>query len=411
MKNNSSFIYLIIGQCFANAGDVFYIVALISLVYSMTESTFFVSLVPLVNTVSAFLSGLIAPLLIDKYPLKKILFFSQFLKTILLFLLAIYSMYFLSFNTIYVLFILVGCISFLDGWAAPSRNSMIPRLVLADKLVKANSLITITDQSIKLGGWALGGIILSLLNSDGLFWITFLLYILASLLMFSIQDKKQENLEKSPVSSFKESLVEGWHLILKNKLLRTLHLLIVFEAIANTVWLSAVLYVFIQERLKLSVEWWGYLNTSLFIGLLLAGLIGYKCSFINKGLIRTMLTGSFMVFVTTFLFGINVIPWLALLLIGVNGFFDQLKGISIQTILQSTVEDRLLPKVYTAQSALITLVFGLATVLVGAISDVFNILFTFIGASTLLLISFIILFMTRNSLVNNSKKIIENKIR
>ncbi len=400
MKNNLSFLYLIIGQSLANAGDVFYIVALISLVYSLTDSTFFVSLVPLINTLSAFVSGIIAPLLIDKHPLKRILVFSQFWKTVFLFLLIIYTIYFLRVNNIYILFLMIGIISFLDGWANPSRNSMIPRLVEEDHLVKANSLVTITDQTIRLGGWAVGGIILSLLNSKWVFWITFIFYIISTLFMSLIRDRKQKDLSDSHLpKTLKDSLIEGWNLIIKSKNLRIIHLIILFEAMASTVWLSAVLYVFIQKRLEVGVHWWGYLNTSLFVGILLAGFIGYKWSWINKQLIPTILIGSFMVFLTTLLFGLNNLPWLALILIGLNGLFDQLKVISIQTILQSTVGDRLLPKIYTAQNALITLVFGLATAAVGVIADIFNILLTFMIASLLLIISFVILFATRNSLL------------
>ncbi|KXH81974.1 MFS transporter [Sporosarcina sp. HYO08] len=397
MKNHS-FRYLVIGQSLANAGDVFYIVALISIVYDMTGSTFFVSLVPLIHTFSTFLSGLIAPLIIDKYKLKNILLYSQFSKMILLFLLAIYSLTFVSLYSIAILFILVGCISFLDGWASPARNSMIPRLVPTDNLIKANSLVSLSDQSIRLAGWSLGGILLALLHPNGLFWITFSLFILSTGLMSLLVDPKQKDTVPREKTSIKQALFEGWQIIFKNRALRTIHLLIIFEAIANTVWLSAILYVFIQERLKVGVQWWGYINTSLFVGILLAGIIGYKSAFLKERLVPTVIVSSFFVFLTTLFFGFNVFPWLALLLIGFNGLFDQLKGIFLQSIVQSSLDDHLLPKVYTAQSALITICFGLSTALVGIVSDLFNVVYTFIGASVFLIISFVIVINMKDTL-------------
>ncbi|MDO7486846.1 hypothetical protein Q5O89_15605 [Peribacillus frigoritolerans] len=66
-----SFKVLISGQSLANAGDVFYIVALITSVYNVTNSLFYVSLVPVINMLGGFLGGLLAPLLIDRYKLKK----------------------------------------------------------------------------------------------------------------------------------------------------------------------------------------------------------------------------------------------------------------------------------------------------------------------------------------------------
>ena len=46
--------------------------------------------------------------------------------------------------------------SLLDGWAAPASHAMLPRLVDAAELTKANSFVAIVDQLIQLGGWAVG---------------------------------------------------------------------------------------------------------------------------------------------------------------------------------------------------------------------------------------------------------------
>ena len=394
-----SFGCLVFGQCLANAGDVFYIVALISLVYSVTGSTLFVSLVPFTNTLTMFVSGLIAPVLLDRFSLKKVLVYSQLIKTLLLMALAVYAMVFIQPATIALLFLLVGLISFFDGWASPARSSMIPRLVPRDQLVKANSLVSITDQSIQLGGWALGGIILSLIGSTGMFWITFSVYMLSTVMMGFIVDRKHANWQEKQGNALRKAMVEGWQIIFKDRALRTIHLLMVFETVASTAWLSAVLYVFIRERLKTGVAWWGYLNTAFFIGMLLAGFVGYRSFLIKNRPILTVVTGSGMVCLTTLFFGFNTVPWVALLLIAANGIFDQLKGISLQVILQTTADDRMLPKIYSTQNALVTLVFGLSTVAAGAVSDRFNIIFTFIGASVLLMISFVILLKKKNTLI------------
>lgn len=276
---------------------------------------------------------------------------------------------------------------------------MIPRLVPSENLVKANSLVSLSDQSIRLAGWSLGGILLSLLHPYGLFWITFCLFVISTMLMILLVDPKQKDPKQREKTSMRQSLLEGWRIILRNRALRTIHLLIIFEAIASTVWLSAILYVFIQERLKVGVQWWGYINTALFVGILLAGVIGYMSTLLKARPIPTIIISSFFVFLTTLLFGFNVFPWLALLLIGFNGLFDQLKGIFLQSLVQSSVADHLLPKVYTAQSALITICFGLSTALVGIVSDVFNVVYTFIGASVFLIISFVIVIIMKDTLL------------
>src|SRR5688572_20026845 len=66
---NISFRCLWIGQAFANLGDIFYVVGLISLLYTLTGSAFYLSLLPFTTTIFRFISSLLAPLVIDRFPL------------------------------------------------------------------------------------------------------------------------------------------------------------------------------------------------------------------------------------------------------------------------------------------------------------------------------------------------------
>ncbi|WP_374719527.1 hypothetical protein [Parageobacillus toebii] len=101
----------------------------------------------------------------------------------------------------------------------------------------------------------------------------------------------------------------------------------------------------------------------------------------------------------TLLFGLNTIPWVSLLLIGLYGVFQEIKNISVHTLIQSIVSDRLLAKVYAAESAIIMLTFGISTIFMGIIGDKYNIMLVFLVSSLFLCISFIIVFVFRNSIV------------
>ena len=82
-----SFHLLWVSQLFANLGDVFYIVGLISILYHASESVFWLALLPFVNMTGRMISSSFAPLLFNRYKLKTVLVFSQAGKTILLVLL------------------------------------------------------------------------------------------------------------------------------------------------------------------------------------------------------------------------------------------------------------------------------------------------------------------------------------
>ncbi|MGE8019332.1 MFS transporter [Peribacillus frigoritolerans] len=415
---NKSFNVLMAGQSLLNAGDVFYIVAIITSVYNVTNSLFYVSLVPVINMLGGFLGGLLAPLLIDRYKLKKILFNSQLVKTCILLLLTLYVSILLSKDSIETVYIIIFFITFLDSFANPTSSALIPQLVSEEDLLKANSLMSSIHQFIQMGGWAAGGILAAFLHSNGLLMLTFSLYVLSTFLLafVKVKEKKQsEELEELSVKESKmTSMFEGWRLIAEDKRLRVLHLTLFFGSIASPVWVSSILYPFIDKRLSVGTEWWGYINSSLLLGLFLAGILAYRQSeFINKNIQNVLLLGGFMVFLMTLLFGVNVNPILSLLLICLYGLFEELRMISIHTIIQSLVREKLLAKVYAVQSSLIMATFGISTLMMGILGQRYSIVVVFIVASISLCFSFINLITSRKYLtisIDGSSKNFENQL-
>ena len=247
----------------ANLGDIFYIVGLISILYASTESPFILALVPFLSMFGRFISGMISPLLLNRYPLKTLLVYSQVSKTLLLCLLALILVFHIT-SSILVIISFVFMIAFLDGWAAPASQAMLPRLVPKNELVKANSFFSIIFETVNLGGWALGGLLVAFLSGQNVILITLALYLIATILMTKIVDPTQFHRKFSEGLQSGE-LKEGWQIVWRNPLYRSLYVIIVFEAVANVVWIASILYVFVAEILGETETWWGYINTSFFL--------------------------------------------------------------------------------------------------------------------------------------------------
>ncbi|MGE1166578.1 MFS transporter [Peribacillus simplex] len=332
-------------------------------------------------------------------------------------MLTLYVSLLLSNDSIETVYIIIFFITFLDSFANPASSALIPQLVLEENLLKANSLMSSIHQFIQMGGWAAGGILAAFLHSNGLLMLTSTLYVLSTFLLafVKVKEKKQsEELEELSVKESKmTSMFEGWRLIAEDKRLRVLHLTLFFGSIASPVWVSSILYPFIDKRLSVGTEWWGYINTSLLLGLFLAGILAYRQSeFINKNIQIVLLLGGFMVFLMTLLFGVNVNPILSLLLIGLYGLFEELRMISIHTIIQSLVREKLLAKIYAVQSSLIMATFGISTLIMGILGQRYSIVVVFIVASISLCFSFIILITSRKYLtltVDESRNKFENQ--
>lgn len=107
--NKSSFRFLWIGQSLANSGDVFYMVGLIAIIYELTGSVTYMAFVPFFITASRFVSGIIAPLIIERVSLKALLAYSQLGKTIAIIILIGYIDVFSSINTTVLIFFLCNC--------------------------------------------------------------------------------------------------------------------------------------------------------------------------------------------------------------------------------------------------------------------------------------------------------------
>lgn len=399
----SSFRFLWIGQSLANSGDVFYMVGLIAIIYGITGSVTYMAFVPFFITTSRFLSGMIAPLIIERIRLKPLLAYSQLGKTIIVLILGCYTEFFPSSSTIFLIFLFVITISFLDGWANPTRNALVPIFIEQDFLVKANSFLAILDQTIRLGGWAVGGMLVAIMGGKNVIWLTFVLFVASTIMMFLIQnvDKKVASDEKQNKSSKWDILKEGWVTIWHTPTLRTISIVEFFESIANVVWVAAIMYVYVDQVLQTSEQWWGYINASFFAGLMIGGSLSLKWSHLVTRLSSVVIVvGAFGASLTTLMFGLVSTPWMALVISLLFGIVNQIKDVAQQTAVQTSVVHRLLPKIYSAKDAVITATFGVSSLVLGNLTDVFGVRFTFLLAATLLFISAIFVMVNQKKLTN-----------
>jgi MFS transporter, DHA3 family, macrolide efflux protein len=378
MMRFRSFRFLWVGQGFANTGDVLYIVALIAVLYQATGSALYLSLLPFTITMARFVSGMCAPLVLNRVSLKGLLVGSQSLKTVLLGWLGL-SLWIFTPSVLFILMI-AFLIAFLDGWAAPARNAMLPQLVSENELAKANSFVAVVDQSIQFGGWAIGGIIVAATSGFIVIWITFLMYVISTLLMGFIVVKGYQDRQT------KIQMMSGWKIIWKQPVLRVVHIMIVIEAIANVVWIAAILYIFVEEVLMRSEAWWGYLNASFFIGLIAGGMaVSRYTRWFEQYMKETLLMTCFSVSIFTFIFGLTSVPVIALLLTVLSGVVEQIKSIAMVTMIQKRCPNESLPEVFSAQSALISITFGLGSLFYGFLAELVNVPFVF-GLSGVLLL-------------------------
>ncbi|MED1202358.1 MFS transporter [Heyndrickxia acidicola] len=391
---NKAFRYLWVGQSCANLGDVLYIVALIAVVYQLTGSAVQMALVPFIITFAKFLSSIIAPIVLDRYTLKNLLAGTQGLKTILLF--CLFFLIFMHYDGLLSIFILAALIAFLDGWALPAANVLVPFIVRREDLLKSNGFLSTLDQAIQFAGWTAGGMMTAIIQPEGTMLVTGVCYIISTFFMMTIPVimNDQKSAHRETVTGYFEKVTEGFYELWRNKPLRFTQMVYLLESAAGVVWIAAILYIYVEKQLHTSVEWWGFINGAFCTGLIFASLALIKIhSLIAGRQVRIFWVSSFVTALVTAVFGLTHNSIFALILSLLFGFFDQVKGIILHTFIQAEASLDKLPNVFAAQGAITTLVFGLASLGAGWLLQHAGIEWVFILSSCLLFISILPVFL------------------
>lgn len=392
MKLNRNFKLLLTGQSLANIGDVLYIVSIIYLIFELTGSAAAAAFVPFTITGAMFLSNTLTPLLMERFNLKWLLVGSQIGKTALLVGLAFFMPQ-LSLANYMWLFLIISLVALLDGCANPVTRSLIPVYVKNELLLKANGITETVTQLIQTTIWFVGSSLLVWLTANDLIWITAGLFFLSSLLLSGL-----ERADFTPSSKLGkwQQISSGWKTVSTSPVLKRIALMDVLETIAGTVWIAAILYVFVSEALMLEEMWWGFINGSFFLGLIAGSLFClWFSNWIEQNLSLFIAGGAVSTSLATFLFGLNAVPVLALLLSVLVGIFSQIKNIPQQTIIQTSVPKDRLPTVFTTLGAIGTGTFGVSSLLMGILADAIGIRSVFILSGLLLAIVSLIAYHSR----------------
>lgn len=398
MNLNKNFSLLLLGQSLANIGDVLYMVSIISTIFELTGSATASSFVPFTITSSMFISSLLTPLLVGKVNLKWLMAGSQIGKTILLFILG-FMLVGVTTSNYYLIFLIIGLIALLDGCANPIRQTLIPYYVKPSQLIKANGLAETVTQIIQAVMWFIGSLFLIILSSQQLVWLAGGLFIVASILLSLLESVADNRIEAK--GKF-EQITEGWVTLSNTPVLRKIAWLDFFETIAGTVWIAAILLVFVNDALEVGGQWWGFINGAFFIGLILGSVYCINYSSIIENKLGTIIfIGSILSSLVTLLFSINSLPIAALLLSLFVGIFGQIKGIPQQTVIQTSVPKEQLSKIYTSLGAIGTGIFGVGSLVMGLLADLLGIRIVFMISGILLAVVSLIVFKSKHLFVRN----------
>jgi len=305
MFKNKNFSILLFDRLITNFGDSIYSIATLTLIYSLTKSTFYSGITLFLISFTAILQIFISPI-ISKFDVKKFLIISQLIQAIIL--LVITYLIFINKLHITTLIIFIVCISFINQIVYPIQLALLPKIVRQEDLVKVNSLFSITYQGSDALFNSIGGFIITIFGTIYAFIINSLTFFINSVLFIFLSSDLSKNEKTITTQENYLSKLSNGIKIWNTPLLKPLLIGIIIINFST----SSLLTILPE-----------YSETSYFYGILLSAsglgiLIGAFLS--NKKILQNIKLGTLYI---TFAFGVAV-SWGALSILNNNSITNKI---------------------------------------------------------------------------------------
>ena len=384
-KHSKDYFHLFYSQLFANTGDVLIVVGLISVVYSITSKTTAASMIPIIFTSGLFVSSFISNYIYQYFTQKQVLWIFQGLKLVSLSIIA--SLLIFEESPIFI-FILLFINALFDGFTNPIKNAMIPFIEKKEYITSANALMNMMSSIVQLSTWTLGGFLMSLIGAKYLFLFALVLEILSYFFIIQLSERHIYNNEKENIlNSFKTVLRHNYF----NKLSLYLNLSTIFESVATSIWVAAIILTYTRTFLHVDDFWFGLINAAFFSGTIIAGLwINGKDQFFTK------ISYPVIIYIPLILAFINVSfilhksVLLALLMSLLMGIFEDSRYISLNSVVQREVSKDILTSTYILNNLLSSVFFSIGTLGISLVVDNQGVMWAYVISGVAYVLTFIL---------------------
>lgn len=365
------FIFLWLAQIASTLAVQLYKIGVIVVIFNQTGSTLQAAGVLVATSLPYVVIGQFAGALVDRYPRKAVLILVVVAQALLVGV----SLFLINgaVLNVWVAYAAVAGLSITDAFYKPALLASIPAVVDTPAIVHANSLINGTNYAVLGIGYALGGLLILNVGLNVIVEINLALFFLAALFVARIKMKPavapvHETGAEEPIW---RSIGEGLAYLRHHDLARALITMEFLEHWPHAVWTAALMLAFTTESLHADETFWGYQNAIYFAGniagavlaVAFAGRLGKRPGWV-------IIINAFLMAALTAVYALTTNIWLALLIMLLYGPPMALRDVAQDSLLQSTVESRVLGRVYATRQMLANLAFLVAGLLLAALADV-----------------------------------------
>ena len=340
-----------------------------------------VGLVGVIRVVPALVAAPFAGVLGDRYRRELLFMLLEFVRTA--FMAAAAAVLFAGGPT-WIVYALAGGVALAASTVRPMQSALLPQLAKTpEELTAANLVLTTIESSGIFLGPAAGGLLLAATNAQTVFAAAAVLFTFASIVLVGIEVAAPA---ARPVEGgFLREFFGGFGAIVSD---RNLSVIVALYGIQTLVAgaLNVLIVVASLELLKLGESGVGFLNSAVGVG----GLLGAIAAFALVG--RQRLASDFGLGLVLWgipiaLIGVFPHPPIALVLLGIVGVGNTVVDVAALTLLQRTVPDEVLTRVFGVLQSVFIGTIGLGAIAAPLVIDAVGIRWALVLTGALLPLS------------------------
>jgi len=400
---NVNFRLLWMAQIISGVGDVLYTVGVMVTVFQRTGSALQTTGVLVASYLPAFIIGPLAGVVVDRRSRRVVMMICDLLRALLvgILLIAIRDNAF----SLWLVYLIVGGLSVAGSFYRPARMAIIPTLVKKENLVQANSILIGTLQGTLAFGYMTGGLLALHLSFEVFVLIDLLTFLVAALLVYFISEQEKNQTPPETEKNYRnllQSFRGGIRYLKTNPLAKSLVYLEWMEHIPHGIWTSALMLVFVQQALNGEANDWGYQTGTYyggeFVGAFFAGIIARRLASVPGWVIigNVLFTAIF-----TTIYALSPNSAFALIVCFFFGPPNSIRDITEDTLLQSTVDQSMMGRVYALRDTIAGVLFMLSGLLFAWLADHISIRYIYIAGGVLYLLT--ALFALSSSAIRTSR--------
>jgi len=370
MLRNRQFLFLWFVNIATTLAIELFTITILVTIYEQTESTLQAAGTMVARTMPAFLLGPVAGVLVDRFPRKNMLISMDMVRLVLVGI----AIWFLQGDgkvPVAGIYLILAGLAAADVFHRPARLSLIPSLVTWDLLVKANSFILASNQIMVAISYTVGAWLVLAVPLRQIALGVIILFAMATLTaMLIVVPKRQEAGDAGERKSFWKSLVSGWNYLCQHPIARPLTVMETVEHLPHGIWTGALMLAFTTKALQGDASDWGYQATSYFTGMILGSLGALAISdWLRRYPGRIIAVNACAAGLLTLAYAGSQTVWMAVGLAFVFGPPFAIRDVAQDSLLQGTVEDGQLGRVYATREMLRNVVFMFAGIFFAWLSD------------------------------------------